>query len=108
MSLVAVIRESKLVLVDEADADKVAPGNLTARRATASDIAARDDLPRDHPLRGKRVLRVVPCGYGDCTLDDAGRFVPVDPKTGEPIKPVEPVEPKPLVEAEIATEDDRG
>lgn len=107
MSLVAVIRDAKIVLVDEADADKVVPGNLTARRATASDIAARDDLPRDHPLRDKRVLRVVPCGMGDCTLDDRGNLVPVDPRTGEPLKPADPVEPKPPTGATGATGDGR-
>ena len=105
--IVAVIRESKLVLVDEADADKVAPGNLTARRATASDVPVRSDLPRDHPLHGRRVLRVVPCGMGDCTLDDAGHLVPVDPKTGEPLGPADPVEPKPPTGADGATGDGR-
>jgi hypothetical protein len=91
--IVAVIRNAKIVLVEEDDADKADPGNLTARRATADDVPIRTDLDRDHPLRGKCVLRVVPCGYPDCTLDDRGRLVPVDLRTGEPLSPANPPGP---------------
>jgi len=60
------------------------------RRLRPTDLPQRDDLPTGHPLRGKRLLSVVPSGWGDCALDAKGRLVPVDPKTGEPTKPVEP------------------
>jgi hypothetical protein len=72
-----------LWLVDEADASR------DAVRARPADVPERTDLPRDHPLYGQRVLRVVPAGMSDCTLDDEGRLVALDPPKPDPV--LEPV-----------------
>jgi len=68
-----------LWLVDEADIGD------DAVRARPADVPERRDLPRDHPLYGQRVLRVVPAGMGDCTLDAAGRLVPIGATKPEPV-----------------------
>jgi hypothetical protein len=57
------------------------------RLATPEDVPLRDDLPADHPLRNKRVLRKGMSGWVDSTIDANGRVVPVDPNTGDPIQP---------------------
>ena len=84
--LVVCLRKEGLVLVPDDEADKPVPGNLSARRARPIDLPVRNDLPVGHPLRGKRVLAVVPSGMPDCTIDDRGRLVPVDAK-GDPVVP---------------------
>ena len=77
-----------LWLVLEADASR------DAVRARPADVPERRDLPRDHPLYGLRALRVVPAGMGDCTLDDAGRLVPIEPPKPDPV--LEPVADEPM------------
>jgi len=47
------------------------------RRARGTDVMPRLDLPEDHPLRGQRVLKVVPAGWPDCTVGPDGELVPV-------------------------------
>lgn len=57
--------------------------------ATASDLPERTDL--GGVLNRKRLVRVVPSGWPDCTIVD-GRLIPVDAKTGEPT--AEPAQPR--------------
>lgn len=102
-----------LVLVedDKADAALAAASavNAEARTARAADVPIRDDLPKGHPLRGKRALRAVPCGWPDCTLDDRGQLVPVDLATGEPIATdPAPGTPPPGAGSVAPLEDDHG
>jgi hypothetical protein len=75
--LVACVRREGITLVPDSEADKPVPGNVSARRAGPTDLPARTDLPKGHPLYGKRVLAVVPSGCPDCTVDARGRMVPV-------------------------------
>lgn len=67
-----------LWLVDD---DAVPPSD--ARRARPADVPVRTDLPKDHPLYGRRALTIVPAGWPDAALDADGRVVPLDLKTGE-------------------------
>jgi hypothetical protein len=49
---------------------------MDAKEQAIADARAlceeRFDLPRDHPLYGKRALRVVPAGSGDIIATDKG------------------------------------
>jgi len=80
MDTVAILDGGAIRLVDAVEAER-----LDARLATAADVPERRDLPRDHPLYGQRALRVVPAGMPDCTLDDAGRLVPVEAPKPDPV-----------------------
>ena len=58
-------------------------GQLTAARPT--DIPERTDLPKDHPLYGQRVARVVPSGMTDCVIGADGRLTPVGREDPKPV-----------------------
>ena len=60
--------------------------------AKPADVPERIDLKEDHPLYGKRALRVVPAGMPDCTVDKDGRLSPVTAKEPVPEPKPEPVE----------------
>jgi hypothetical protein len=64
---------------------------LTAA-AKAADVSERLDLPKDDPLYGQRLVKVVPSGMPDCTLDEKGRLVPVVVRDGRVVIGSEDVE----------------
>jgi hypothetical protein len=59
-----------LVLVDE---DKIDDKEVVVF-AAQKDIPVRTDLPRDHPLYGRRILKVVPAGMPDLEIDANGQI----------------------------------
>lgn len=65
----------------ELRADGVVRMEGTDRPVKAEDIPERNDLPKSHPLYGKRLVPVIPCGMSDCILDEKGRLVPADSKS---------------------------
>lgn len=85
--LTAPMVEGEQQLVFVAD-DAVAADD--PRRCRPDDVPVRDDLPADNPVKGKRALPVVPSGWIDSTVDETGRLVPLDPKTGEPVGSIGP------------------
>jgi hypothetical protein len=60
--------------------------------AKTLDIPERTDLPKDHPLYGQRLVKVVPSGMPDCTLDEKGRLVPVVIRDGKVVIGSDPTE----------------
>ena len=67
----------------ELRADGVVRKKGMGQSARSNDIPERTDLPKDHPLYGQRLVKVVPSGMPDCTLDEKGRLVPVVAKDGK-------------------------
>ena len=58
------------------------------RRATRLDVPRRVGGPYD----GERALDVVPSGMPDCTLDDDGNLVPINPTVKPAPEPPDAVE----------------
>ena len=59
------------------------------RLARADDVPERFDLPLEHPLYGKRVIRHGMSGWTDSTIDDEGRVVPIEKPDADPIGEIE-------------------
>ena len=60
----------------ELRADGVVRMEGTDLPVKVEDLHERTDLPKNHPLYGKRLVPVIPSGMTDCTVDEKGRLVP--------------------------------
>jgi len=74
--------ERNVVLADGLRVDKDGIVRKDGRPAIETDIPIR----KSGPYKGQRALRVVPAGYRDCTINDKGELVAIEPtKVAEPI-----------------------
>jgi len=56
--------------------------------AKPDDAPLRHDLPRGHPLRETRAVKVVMSGMPDCVIGADGKLEPIDKPDPGPIDPI--------------------
>lgn len=69
------MKKTALDAVFDLREDGILECKAQSRIARPTDVPVRTDLPKDHPLYGQRVLKVVPSGMGDCTIDADGKLI---------------------------------
>ena len=74
-----------VVRIEETDGD----GENVRRVARREDVLERTDLPANHPLYGRRIVRVVPSGMPDCEIGEDGRLVPALRSADVEAEPIE-------------------